>query len=68
MKRIGYHPHVHPAQPWCVVDTDIPIGVDVSRMPTLALFVTKAEALASHPEATVDEECAWECGLQIGTQ
>ena len=64
MKRIGYHPHVHPALPWCVIDTNEP-DLDVSRLPKLGLFATKDEALASCPEAVVDEEFAWECRIRI---
>ena len=44
MKRIGYHPHVHPAQPWCVFDTNLPEPVDVSRLPKIALFATRQQA------------------------
>lgn len=38
---------------------------DISHFPKLALFATKAEALAAWPEAVVDAEFAWECQLRI---
>ena len=65
MKRISYHPHVHPAQPWCVFETDLPAHVDVARIPKVALFATRDEARAAHPDATVDQEFAWECQLRV---
>jgi hypothetical protein len=67
MKRISYHPHVHPAQPWCVCETDLPKSVDISRLPKVALFFTRDEAKAAHPDAIVDAELAWECQLRVTT-
>jgi hypothetical protein len=64
-KRISYHPHVHPAQPWCVFETDLPASVDISRIPKIALFSSRADAKAAHPDAVVDEEFAWECQLRV---
>lgn len=65
MKRIGYHPHVHPAQPWCVFETSLPEGSDASRLPKVALFSTRREACEAHPDAVVDPEFAWECQLSV---
>jgi hypothetical protein len=62
MKRIAYHPHVHPAQPWCVFETELD---EVERLPKIALFATRAEAQLAHPDAVVDSEFAWECRLTI---
>jgi hypothetical protein len=62
MKRIAYHPHIHPAQPWCVFDSDFDL---IERIPKIALFATRDEAQLAHPDASVDEEFARECGLRI---
>lgn len=40
MKRIAYHPHVHPAQPWYVFETDFE---DVERIPKIALFAARMQ-------------------------
>jgi hypothetical protein len=65
MKRIGYHPHVHPAQPWCVFDTNLPEPVDVSRLPKIALFATRQQARDAHPDAVVDPDFEWECQMVV---
>ena len=65
MKRIAYHPDLHPALPWCVNETSVERGINISHFPALALFATKSAAQAAYPDATVDEEFAWECQLQI---
>jgi hypothetical protein len=65
MKRIGYHPHVHPAQPWCVFDTNLPEPIDVSRVPKIALFSTRQQAREAHPDAVVDPDFEWECQMVV---
>ena len=65
MKRIGCHPHIHPALPWCVFETEIP-DVDASTLPKIALFATREEAENAHPDAVVDEEFAWKCRIRVG--
>ena len=66
MKRIGYPPDVHPSQPWCVFETEF-VAIDPSRLPKLALYESRQKAQSAHPDAVVDEECAWECQLRVGS-
>ena len=65
MKRIAFHPDVHPAQPWCVTDTSLPDGTDISRFPKVALFDTRSAAQAAFPDAVVDRKFGWECGIRV---
>ncbi|MEA2235958.1 MAG: hypothetical protein QOC81_682 [Thermoanaerobaculia bacterium] len=64
MKRIAYHPSVHPAKPWCVFETTFE-NADASRLPKIELFASRRDAQESFPDAIVDEEFAWECGLRV---
>ena len=64
MKRIAYHPAVHPAQPWCVFETGID-NTDVERLPKIALYGSRSDAQAAHPDAVVDPEHSWECQLRV---
>lgn len=65
MKRIAYHPQIHPALPWCVVETEFPCDEDSERFPKVGVFATRDAAQAAHPDAVVDSEFTWECGLKI---
>lgn len=62
MKRIAYHPHIHPAQPWCVFETELH---DAERLPKIGLYATRDEAQLAHPDASVDLDFAWECQLRV---
>ena len=48
-------------------ETDLPKSVDISRLPKVALFLTRDEAKHAHPDAIVDDEVAWECQLRLTT-